>query len=88
LPRSRHIIHINQTGAFLTVNSAAPLLNDGCSIIFKFKASVHKHLGQPGMAAYAAAKGGLRAMARSIAADPAPRNIRVNAVSPGATKTP
>jgi NAD(P)-dependent dehydrogenase (short-subunit alcohol dehydrogenase family) len=86
LPRSRHIIHINQTGAFLTVNSAAPLLNDGCSIIFN--ASVHKHLGQPGMAAYAAAKGGLRAMARSIAADPAPRNIRVNAVSPGATKTP
>ena len=27
-------------------------------------------------------------MARSIVADPAPRNIRVNAVSPGATKTP
>jgi NAD(P)-dependent dehydrogenase (short-subunit alcohol dehydrogenase family) len=40
------------------------------------------------MAAYAATKGGIRAMARSIAADLAPRKIRVNVVSPGATKTP
>lgn len=81
-----NIIHINLTGAFLTANSAAPLLNDGGTIIFN--ASVHNYLGQAGMAAYAASKGGLRAMARSIAADLAPRGIRVNVVSPGATKTP
>jgi NAD(P)-dependent dehydrogenase (short-subunit alcohol dehydrogenase family) len=81
-----NIIHVNLTGAFFTANSAAPLLNDGGSIIFN--ASVHNYLGQPGMAAYAATKGGLRAMARSVAADLAPRNIRVNVVSPGATKTP
>ncbi|MEI9978579.1 MAG: SDR family oxidoreductase [Edaphobacter sp.] len=81
-----NIIHINLTGAFFTANSAAPLLNDGGSIIFN--ASVHNYLGQPGMAAYAASKGGLRSMARSIAADLAPRGIRVNVVSPGATKTP
>lgn len=81
-----NIIHVNLTGAFLTANSAAPLLNDGGTIIFN--ASVHNYLGQAGMAAYAASKGGLRAMARSIAADLAPRGIRVNVVSPGATKTP
>ena len=81
-----NIIHINLTGAFFTANSAAPLLNDGGTIIFN--ASVHNYLGQVGMAAYAATKGGLRAMARSIAADLAPRRIRVNVVSPGATKTP
>ena len=40
------------------------------------------------MAAYAATKGGLVSMARAIAADLAPRNIRVNVVAPGATKTP
>ena len=40
------------------------------------------------MAAYAATKGGLVSMARSIAADLAPRNIRVNVVAPGAIKTP
>lgn len=81
-----NVIHVNLTGAFFTANSAAPLLNDGGSLIFN--ASVHNYLGQPGMAAYAATKGGLRAMARSIAADLAPRGIRVNVVSPGATKTP
>ena len=45
-------------------------------------------LGTPLRAAYAATKGGLVSMARAIAADFAPRNIRVNVVAPGATKTP
>ena len=48
----------------------------------------HNYLGQAGVAAYAATKGGVVSMARSIAADLAPRNIRVNVVAPGATKTP
>ena len=81
-----NVIHTNLSGAFLTVNSAAPLLNDNGSIIFN--GSVHNYLGQAGVAAYAAAKGGIVSMARSIAADLAPRNIRVNVVAPGATKTP
>src|ERR1700722_5794028 len=80
-----NIIHVNLNGAFFTVNSAAPLLNDNGSIIFT--GSVHNYLGQPGLAAYAATKGGLVSMARSIAADLAPRKIRVNVVTPGATKT-
>jgi len=80
------VIHTNLNGAFFTVNSAAPLLNDNGSIIFN--GSVHNYVGQPGQAAYAATKGGLVSMARSIAADLAPRNIRVNVVAPGATKTP
>jgi len=81
-----NIVHTNLNGAFFTVNSAAPLLNDNGSIIFN--GSVHNYLGQPGLAAYAATKGGLVSMARAIAADLAPRNIRVNVVAPGATKTP
>jgi NAD(P)-dependent dehydrogenase (short-subunit alcohol dehydrogenase family) len=81
-----NVIHTNLSGAFFTVNSAAPLLNDNGSIIFT--GSVHDYLGQPGLAAYAATKGGLVSMARSVAADLAPRNIRVNVVAPGATKTP
>ena len=68
------------------MNSAAPLLNDNGSIIFT--GSVHNYLGQPGLAAYAATKGGVVSMARAIAAELAPRNIRVNVVAPGATKTP
>jgi NAD(P)-dependent dehydrogenase (short-subunit alcohol dehydrogenase family) len=81
-----NIIHTNLNGAFFTVNSAAPLLNDNGSVIFN--GSVHNYLGQPGYAAYAATKGGLVSMARAIASDLAPRNIRVNVVAPGATKTP
>jgi NAD(P)-dependent dehydrogenase (short-subunit alcohol dehydrogenase family) len=80
------IVHTNLNGAFFTVNSAAPLLNDYSSIIFN--GSVHDRLGQSGMAAYAATKGGLVSMARVIAADFAPRKIRVNVVAPGWTKTP
>jgi NAD(P)-dependent dehydrogenase (short-subunit alcohol dehydrogenase family) len=49
---------------------------------------VHNYLGQPGVAAYAATKGGLVSMSRTIAAHLAPRKIRVNVVAPGATKTP
>jgi NAD(P)-dependent dehydrogenase (short-subunit alcohol dehydrogenase family) len=81
-----NVIHTNLNGAFFTVNSAVPLLNDNGSVIFN--GSVHNYLGQPGLAAYAATKGGLVSMARAIAADLAPRNIRVNVVAPGATKTP
>src|SRR5215469_13161198 len=80
------VIRTNLNGAFFTVNSAAPLMNDSGSVIFN--GSVHNYLGQPGYAAYAATKGGLVSMARAIAADLAPRNIRVNVVAPGATKTP
>jgi NAD(P)-dependent dehydrogenase (short-subunit alcohol dehydrogenase family) len=81
-----NVIHTNLSAAFFTVNSAAPLLNDNGSVIFS--GSVHNYVGQPGLAAYAATKGGLVSMARSIAADLAPRNIRVNVVAPGAIKTP
>ena len=80
------MIRTNLNAAFFTVNSAAPLLNDNGSIIFS--GSVQNYLGQPGVAAYAATKGGLVSMARCIAADLAPRNIRVNVVAPGAIKTP
>jgi NAD(P)-dependent dehydrogenase (short-subunit alcohol dehydrogenase family) len=81
-----NIIRINLTGAFFTVQSALPILNDGGSVIFN--GSVIGTLGQSGYAAYAASKAGLRGMARSIAADLAPRNIRVNVVAPGAIETP
>ena len=81
-----NILRINLTGAFFTVQSALSLLTDGGSIIFN--GSVIGTLGQPGYAAYAASKAGLRGLSRSIAGDLAPRNIRVNVVAPGATETP
>lgn len=80
------IISINLSSVFFTVQDALPYVNDGASVVLN--GSVIGTLGQPGFAAYAASKAGLRALARSLAADLLPRGIRVNVVAPGATKTP
>ena len=80
------IIATNLTSVFFTVQAAAPHLKPGASIILN--GSVHQVLGVPGRAAYAATKGGVRAMTRVLAAELAPRGIRVNQVTPGATRTP
>ena len=55
------------------------------SIVFVSSAA-GRH-GWAGSAAYAASKGGLDALARSMAAELAPRGIRVNAVAPGLIET-
>lgn len=45
-------------------------------------------IGVPTMAIYSASKGAIRALTRAAAVELAPRNIRVNDVAPGMTKTP
>jgi NAD(P)-dependent dehydrogenase (short-subunit alcohol dehydrogenase family) len=80
------VLRTNITGAFFTVQAAAPHLNDGGAIILT--GSVMSEMGSPGSAAYAASKAGLRGMSRVLASEFAPRGIRVNVVSPGATRTP
>jgi NAD(P)-dependent dehydrogenase (short-subunit alcohol dehydrogenase family) len=80
------IIRINLTGVFFTIQAALPHLRDGASIILN--GSVHAVLGIPGSSAYAASKAGTRAMTRNLASELSPRRIRVNQVTPGATRTP
>jgi NAD(P)-dependent dehydrogenase (short-subunit alcohol dehydrogenase family) len=50
-------------------------------------ASVHTHATLPEAAPYAAAKGGVEMMTKSLAIEFAPHGIRINAVSPGLTDT-
>jgi NAD(P)-dependent dehydrogenase (short-subunit alcohol dehydrogenase family) len=80
------VLKTNITAVFFTVQAAAPHLSDRGSIILN--GSVISVLGNPGYAAYAASKAGVRAMARVMASELSPRGIRVNVVSPGGTSTP
>jgi NAD(P)-dependent dehydrogenase (short-subunit alcohol dehydrogenase family) len=81
-----NVIRTNVTAVFFTVQAALPYLNDGASIILN--GSVISVLGNPGYAAYAASKAGVRAMARVMTSELSPRGIRVNVVAPGAIRTP
>lgn len=76
---------VNLRGAFFAIQSALPLMRDGGAIVIT--GSIGSVAAVPGNVAYAAAKAGLRAMARIIGKELLPRRIRVNMVSPGPTDT-
>ncbi|RVU07030.1 SDR family oxidoreductase [Novosphingobium umbonatum] len=76
---------VNLRGAFFAIQKALPLMRDGGSIVIT--GSIGSVAAVPGNVAYAAAKAGLRAMARILAKELLPRRIRVNMVSPGPTDT-
>ena len=80
------ISNINYKGVFFTVQKALPYLNDGASIIIT--SSTVSEKGIPGSGAYTSSKAAERSLVRSFAAELANRNIRVNALSPGAIETP
>lgn len=78
----------NLRGAFLGIKACLPYLRarGGGSIIIT--ASILGIVGDPDLPAYGAAKGGLRAMCRSLATSLGPENIRVNTICPGDVETP
>jgi NAD(P)-dependent dehydrogenase (short-subunit alcohol dehydrogenase family) len=72
---------VSLTGSFLGVRALLDdlLATNGSVVIVS---SVHALVGLPGRPAYAAAKGGLVALARQLAVEYGPR-LRVNTVLPG-----
>jgi NAD(P)-dependent dehydrogenase (short-subunit alcohol dehydrogenase family) len=72
---------VNVKGQFFTLQKLLPLIEPGASIIFT--SLVGSHVGAPNWSVYTATKGALMAMVRALTAELAPRNIRVNSVSPG-----
>ncbi|MBX9664521.1 SDR family oxidoreductase [Novosphingobium sp.] len=76
---------VNLRGAFFAIQNALPLLRDGGAIVIT--GSIGAELALAGNVAYASAKAGLRAMARTVGKELLPRQIRVNMVSPGPTET-
>jgi NAD(P)-dependent dehydrogenase (short-subunit alcohol dehydrogenase family) len=80
------MFNLNAKGPFFAVQKLAPLITRGGSIVLTTSTANIK--GMPMVAAYGGAKAALRSFARMFAAEFLPRDIRVNAVSPGPTETP
>ena len=81
-----NLFNINVRGLFFTVQKALPLLADKASIILN--ASIVAQAGLPNTSVYSATKAAVRSLGRTLAAELAPRGVRVNVVSPGLTQTP
>jgi NAD(P)-dependent dehydrogenase (short-subunit alcohol dehydrogenase family) len=83
----QRVLDINLTGAFLLSRAAVPHMIAGGGGSIVFIASQLGRVGSPGRAAYCATKGALIQLAKVMAIDHAPQNIRVNTLSPGAVET-
>jgi glucose 1-dehydrogenase len=90
------VISVNLTGQFLCAREAArEFLRRGVVERVSCAAgkiicvsSVHQEIPWMGHANYAASKGGVKLLMESIAQELAPHRIRVNAIAPGAIRTP
>lgn len=76
----------NVKGTLFTVQQALPLLAQNASVILT--GSTAGSSGTPAFSVYAASKAAIRAFARNWILDLKDRNVRVNTISPGATRTP
>ncbi len=81
------VLDINLKGAFLCTKAAIKVMLKQRSGAIVNIASVVGRMGQAGQANYAASKGGLIALTKSVAKEVAGRDIRVNAVAPGFIET-
>lgn len=96
LKQWQRVIDVNQTGLFLCAREAVRLFKKqgiDRSVSYAagkliFISSVHDIIPWEGHANYAAAKGALIMFMKSLAQEVAHLRIRVNAISPGAIRTP
>lgn len=92
----KKVIDVNLTGQFICAQEAVRCFrrqgfnHERSKALGKviFTSSVHQVIPWAGHANYAAAKGGLRLLMETMAQELAGEKIRVNAVAPGAIKTP
>jgi glucose 1-dehydrogenase len=90
------VLSVNLTGQFLCARAALrEFLRRGVVETMSRAAgkiicmsSVHQEIPWAGHANYAASKGGVMMLMRSLAQEVAPHRIRVNAIAPGAIRTP
>jgi NAD(P)-dependent dehydrogenase (short-subunit alcohol dehydrogenase family) len=76
---------LNVKGLFFTVKKSLALLSDGGAVLLN--ASVASRKGFAGASIYSATKAAVRSFGRTLAAELAPRRIRVITISPGPVAT-
>jgi NAD(P)-dependent dehydrogenase (short-subunit alcohol dehydrogenase family) len=76
---------LNVKGLFFTVKQSLGLLSNGGAVLLN--ASVASRKGFAGASIYAASKAAVRSFGRTLAAELAPRRIRVITISPGPIAT-
>ena len=75
------VMAVNLAGTMLAMKHASPRLQAGAAIVLM--GSVSAHIATDGYVAYHTSKGAVLGLMRATSGEFAPRNIRVNAVSPG-----
>lgn len=80
------VMDVNLKGVFLCSSQAAKNMKNGGRIINI--SSIASLVGFEGLTHYCASKGAVNGFTRALALELAPKNILVNAVAPGAIKTP
>ncbi|MFZ4834065.1 SDR family oxidoreductase [Rouxiella sp. Mn2063] len=83
--RYDELMDINVKGVFFSMQTIAPLLREGASVILN--TSWLNQVGTPGLSLLSASKAAVRSLAQTWSAELLGRKIRVNAVSPGAIDT-
>jgi NAD(P)-dependent dehydrogenase (short-subunit alcohol dehydrogenase family) len=82
------VLAVSARGTFLCIRAALPgMLQQQAGRIVTY-GSTAALVGAPGLTAYAAAKGAVLQITRSVAAEYASQGIRANCLCPGATDTP
>lgn len=82
------IINVNLMGSFLLTQHSLPLMLDQGSGKIILIGSVSGHIGRKYSAHYAASKGGVHSLVRTVAVEMAEKNIQVNSIAPVFTLTP